>query len=333
MKFLAFFAKEYTDGIELPFLLIYFATQMKQLERIVFFGTPMFAANILDTLVMHKFPIVAVVTAPDKAAGRGMKASASAVKQIAEKHQIPVLQPEKLKSEAFVSTLQQINADLNIVIAFRMLPEVVWQMPRLGTMNLHASLLPAYRGAAPINWAIINGETQTGLSTFFLKHAIDTGNVLLQKTLPILEEDNAGSLHDKMMIEGAQLVVDSLNSIETGKYQLTEQVSGNFPHAPKLNNDNCQINWQLKASTIHNLIRGLSPYPSAYCRHNNKMIKLFKSKLTELPSVSPGKFEIINKHHLMVHCADYCLEIIELQLEGKKRMQASEFINGFQSII
>ncbi len=314
-------------------LLIYFALAMQQIDRIIFFGTPLFAATILEALILQKRPIVAVVTAPDKAAGRGLKAHTSAVKQIAEKYNLPVLQPEKLKSEDFLRALKAYNADLQIVIAFRMLPEQVWNMPKLGSMNLHASLLPAYRGAAPINWAIINGETETGLTTFILQHEIDTGNIIRQVNMPILPEDNAGSLHDKMMHAGATIVAESIDYIAQGQYELKPQPAGEFPHAPKLNNDNCLIHWALPAIKVHNLIRGLSPYPGAYCLHKDKHIKIHKSQLTNLPSSNPGQFEMANKHQLLVHCADYCLEILELQVEGKKKMNATEFINGFQSLI
>lgn len=296
--------------------------------RLIFFGTPEFAVASLKSIVQSGYQVVAVVTAPDKASGRGMKLQSSAVKQAAIELGLPVLQPEKLKSPEFIETLRSYKADLQIVIAFRMLPEVVWNMPAMGTFNLHASLLPAYRGAAPINHAIINGETETGLSTFFLQHAIDTGQILLQEKVRIEPEDNAGTLHDKLMHLGAQLVVKTLDAIVNNQISPKPQAEGHFPEAPKIFTETCRINWQEKAEKVHNLIRGLSPYPAAFTEFQGKKLKVFETRLSDEKSDGSGQIKLDESGRLMGHCLDKQLELISVQPEGKKRMTAKDFLNG-----
>jgi methionyl-tRNA formyltransferase len=309
-----------------------FAGQMTKKDlRIVFFGTPDFAVASLKAIVEAGYQVVAVVTAPDKAAGRGYQLQSSAVKKAALELGLDVLQPEKLKSPEFIETLKSYQADIQIVIAFRMLPEMVWNMPVMGTFNLHASLLPAYRGAAPINHAIINGETETGNTTFFLKHEIDTGAIILQDKVAILPEDNAGTLHDKLMLNGAELVVKSLDAIISDTCQLSEQQQGEFPIAPKIFTETCQINWQQNAVKVHNLIRGLSPYPAAFTEFMGKKLKIYGSNLTDEVSSQPGLIEPLGKDRLIAHCADYLLNITDVQYEGKKRMPVKDFLNGLKT--
>jgi methionyl-tRNA formyltransferase len=300
--------------------------------RIIFFGTPAFAATSLKRIHENGYNIVAVVTAPDKPAGRGYQVQASAVKASALELNLPILQPSNLKSSEFIETLKSYQADLQVVIAFRMLPEMVWNMPIMGTFNLHGSYLPAYRGAAPINRAIMNGETETGLSTFFLKHEIDTGSILLQEKIAILPEDNAGTLHDKMMEQGAELVVKSLEQICTGEFKLTQQAEGDFPHAPKIFTEDCKIDWSKTAQEIHNQIRGLAPSPTAFTEFKGKKLKIFTSQLCLEVSETPGLIEAIGKDKLFAQCSDYKLELTDVQLEGKKRMPVRDFINGMQSL-
>ncbi len=295
--------------------------------RIVFFGTPGFAACSLQAMIDKGFNVVAVVTAPDKPAGRGYKLQASAVKDCAVKNHLPVLQPVNLKSEEFLTQLRSYNADIQVVIAFRMLPEAVWNMPPLGTFNLHASYLPHYRGAAPINRAIMNGETETGVTTFFLKHEIDTGNIILQEKIHILPEDNAGTLHDRLMTRGAELVIQSLELILSGNYELKPQAPGDFPHAPKIFTDDCQIRWDFPAIKVHNLVRGLSPYPAAFTFFQDKKLKVFETEISGEKSSVPGLIEIRN-NKLLAHCRDFIIELKDVQAEGKKRMPARDFING-----
>lgn len=297
--------------------------------RIVFFGTPDFAVASLKAIIDNGYNVVGVVTAPDKPAGRGYELQQSAVKKFAVEHQLNVLQPVNLKADDFNLELANLKADLQIVIAFRMLPEKVWNSPPLGTFNLHASYLPNYRGAAPINWAIINGETSTGVTTFFLKHAIDTGSILLQEPTPILPEDNVGTLHDKLMLQGAQLVVKSLDVILKGDYQLQEQVEGEFKHASKIFTEHCLINWQMSANQVHNLVRGLSPFPTAFTIINGKKLKVFETEVSDLVSTQVGAVEIIDKA-LYISCADKKLKLLSIQPEGKKRMPAVDYLNGFR---
>lgn len=299
--------------------------------KIIFFGTPAFAEYSLRAIHAQKFNIVAVVTAPDKAAGRGYQLQESAVKKAALELQIPVLQPTNLKSEEFIDELKSFKADIQIVIAFRMLPEKVWNMPPLGTFNLHASLLPKYRGAAPINRAIMNGETETGVSTFFLKHEIDTGSILLQKSVKISPDDNAGTLHDTLMHVGSELVIDSLNLILTENYTLQSQIEGDFPHAPKIFTEDCQINWDQEAAKVHNMIRGLSPFPTAFTQFKSKKLKVFETEVLEEVSEETGKIEIRGKLELLAHCKDKKIQLLSIQPEGKKRMSARDFINGLQT--
>lgn len=298
--------------------------------RIVFFGTPDFAVASLKAIVNAGYQVVAVVTAPDKAAGRGYQIKSPAVKTAALELGLPVMQPEKLKAPEFVEALRELKADLQIVIAFRMLPEIVWNMPPLGTFNLHASYLPAYRGAAPINRAIMNGETQTGVTTFFLRHEIDTGQIILQGKTDITPDDNAGSLHDKLMLQGAELVVKSLDVICSDQLELKPQAEGKFPNAPKIFTEDCCIDPSQPAIVVHNQVRGLSPYPAAYSEFNGKKIKIYKTEITSIPASVSGTFEHQGKN-LYLNTADFKLRLIEIQPEGKKRMGAADFINGLNS--
>lgn len=304
--------------------------------KIIFFGTPEFAVASLDALVRDGQNIAAVVTMPDKIAGRGHKLIESDVKKYAKEHGLRILQPEKLKSEEFIQQLNEIGADLFIVIAFRMLPEIVWQMPRLGTFNLHASLLPKYRGAAPINWAVINGEKETGVTTFFLKHEIDTGDIIGMEKIEISSEDNVGSVHDKLMELGAEMVLQTVRNIEKGEVNPIPQPEGEFIAAPKIFKETCRINWNQPKEKIHNLVRGLSPYPGAWCKIQfeddsieQADMKIFKTQPIESNrnDIKPGEI-VIEKDKLLTATAEGLIEIIELQPAGKKRMTAAEFLRG-----
>ncbi len=303
---------------------------------IVFMGTPAFAVASLDALVKAGFTISAVVTAPDKPAGRGLLLQESAVKKYAVENNLPVLQPVKLKDPAFISALAALNANVFVVVAFRMLPEIVWNMPPMGTINVHGSLLPSYRGAAPINWAVINGEKETGVTTFKLKAAIDTGNILLQDKLPISEADTAGTIHDKMMVLGANLLVTTLHGIinNTLAEKDQEDIINNDPnllkHAPKIFTETCTIDWNNTAESIFNLIRGLSPFPGALTKLDDKIFKIFAAQ-KEICShqISVGSVLTDNKTYLKFACADGYLHILDLQLEGKKRMQVADFLRGY----
>lgn len=310
--------------------------------RIVFLGTPEFAVESLDRLVTEGFNVVGVVTMPDKPAGRGHKMFQSPVKQYALDHGLRLMQPVKLKDPAFVEELRSLEADLFIVIAFRMLPEIVWQMPRLGTFNLHASLLPRYRGAAPINWAVINGDKETGVTTFFLKHEIDTGDIIQQERVEILDTDNVGDVHDKLMHLGASLTVDTVNHILAGDLSPIPQsalLNNNAEPtpAPKIFKETCRIDWTRPAMEIHNLVRGLSPYPCAWTElftgesetpaYN---IKVIETELTDIPGEefqAPGSFR--KGKHLDIFCGDgKCLRVKQLQPSGKKPMGGKDFLNG-----
>lgn len=299
-------------------------------------GTPEFAVAPLDALVKAGFNIVGVITAPDKPAGRGMRLQASAVKIYALEQGLNVLQPEKLKNPEFLEALRALQADLQVVVAFRMLPEVVWNMPRLGTINLHASLLPHYRGAAPINWAVINGEKETGLTTFKLQHEIDTGNILLQEKLSIGDNETAGELHDRMKEAGAALVVQTVQGLAAGTLKETPQAAlanGNdqLKTAPKIFTETCKIDWNKGVDDIFNLIRGLSPYPAAFTYLDGKLLKIHKAgKQLTTPSVSPGESETDGKTYLRFAAADGYIMITELQLEGKKRMGVEDFLRGYK---
>ncbi|MES2649795.1 MAG: methionyl-tRNA formyltransferase [Bacteroidota bacterium] len=303
--------------------------------RIVFMGTPAFAVSSLDALVQARYNVVSVITAPDKPAGRGMTMQQSAVKLYAIEHNIPVLQPEKLKDPSFIDLLRDLNADLQVVVAFRMLPEIVWNMPPLGTINVHGSLLPQYRGAAPINWAVINGEKETGVTTFKLQHAIDTGNVLLQEKMPIGENETAGEVHDRMMLLGAQVLVKTIkglmdNSIaEKSQDENSTIAEHQLKHAPKIFTETCRINWEQTADAVHNLIRGLSPFPGAFTTLNDRMLKIYRSeKVIDKKSSEPGKMETDGKTFLKFACKEGFILVKELQLEGKKRMDVASFLRG-----
>jgi methionyl-tRNA formyltransferase len=300
--------------------------------KIVFMGTPDFAVASLNALYENGYDIVGVVTAADKPAGRGQKLQESAVKKYAVEKGIRVLQPLKLKDPEFIEELRSLNADLQVVVAFRMLPEIVWDMPAKGTINLHASLLPNYRGAAPINHAIINGETESGVTTFFLKHEIDTGDVIFSEKVAIAEDDSAGDLHDHLMEAGARLLVKTVKAIAEGNYKEQPQsVSGDLKHAPKIFKEFCKIDWNQPVKTIYNLIRGLSPYPTAFTELNGKTIKIFKAQYEEIaPDVAPGNFVSDGKTFLKFASTDGFITVTDLQYEGKKRMMAEEFLRGMR---
>ncbi|GJQ64628.1 MAG: methionyl-tRNA formyltransferase [Melioribacteraceae bacterium] len=296
--------------------------------KIIFFGTPDFAVPSLDILVKSEHEVVAVVTAPDKERGRGRKVSYTPVKEYALQYKIPVLQPEKMKDEQFHSQLEKFNADLFVIVAFRILPEKVFSMPRFGSFNLHGSLLPKYRGAAPIQWAIMKGDDKTGLTTFFLEKKVDTGNMLLTAELPITDEDDLGSMHDKMSITGAELVLKTVNLIETGNYELKDQDDTFASPAPKITKETCEIVWEKPARTVFNQIRGLSPFPGAYFIHGNKQYKVYKSRVAEDCKINPAEIKTTKKE-IYVGCSDCCIEILEIQPEGRKRMTAEEFLRGY----
>ena len=305
--------------------------------RIIFMGTPEFAVASLRALIEAGFNIVGVVTAPDKPAGRGMRMTQSAVKRFAAEKGLHILQPEKLKNPHFLTALKELDADLQVVVAFRMLPEIVWNMPSLGTINLHGSLLPQYRGAAPINWAIINGETETGVTTFKLQQQIDTGNILLQEKILIGENDTAGELHDLMKEIGANLLVTTVQGIEDGSLQETDQsvalhqMQGELKHAPKLFTETCTIHWNKTCDEIHNLIRGLSPHPGALATLQQKILKIYTcSKEQTTPSHAAGEYVTDGKTFLKFACSNGYIHVTELQLEGKKKMPVQDFLRGFR---
>ncbi len=301
--------------------------------RIIFMGTPEFAVHSLEILVENKFNVVAVITAPDKPQGRGQKLTPSPVKESALKHNLPVLQPTNLKSPEFLEDLKTYEANLQVVVAFRMLPEVVWAMPALGTFNLHASLLPQYRGAAPINWAIINGEKETGVTTFFLKHEIDTGSVIFQEKETILDTDDVGSLYKRLMHKGAQLVLKTVQAIERGEYPSQPQnESSEIKHAPKIFKETCEINWNQPSKKVIDFVRGLSPYPAAWTKINDKVYKVFKCSQTldhsHQSTVDSQLWRTDNKTFLNIKTDDGWVSIDEFQPEGKKRMSVVEFFRG-----
>jgi methionyl-tRNA formyltransferase len=305
--------------------------------RIIFMGTPEFAVASLNALVKAGCNIVGVVTAPDKAAGRGMQLQQSAVKKYAVEKRLNILQPEKLKAPEFLDELRSLKADLQIVVAFRMLPEVVWNMPPMGTVNLHGSLLPQYRGAAPINWAIINGEKETGVTTFKLKHEIDTGNILLSEKIPIGEDETAGELHDKMKEIGASLLVKTVEALANGIIKDVDQSSVigrqslELKHAPKIFTETCKIDWNKPVHEVYNLIRGLSPYPAAFTYLDKKILKIFLAKKENVaPTIQAGNFETDKKTFLKFACVDGYIHVIEMQLEGKKKMKVEDFLRGYR---
>ena len=303
--------------------------------RIIFMGTPDFAVPSLEILLENGKNVVAVITTPDKPSGRGLQVFPSAVKKAATARNLPVLQPEKLKNPAFLEEMVGYKADLQVVVAFRMLPELVWNMPPRGTFNLHASLLPQYRGAAPINWAVINGETETGATTFFLQHEIDTGNIIFQDKEPISETDTAGTLYERLMHRGAALVLKTVNAIESGSYpQVAQDLSMPIKTAPKIFTETCQIDFQQPTEKVYNFIRGLAPYPAAWMMLNGKMCKVFRAgKLTEPHPAAPGTLRTDNKTYLHLKTQDGWLALEELQLEGKKRMKTDEFLRGNRVVV
>ncbi len=304
--------------------------------RIIFMGTPDFAVASLEKLYKAGCNIVAVVTAPDKPAGRGMNLQETAVKKFAVENGLKILQPDKLKNPSFMEELKSLQADLQVVVAFRMLPEIVWNMPPMGTLNLHGSLLPQYRGAAPINWAIINGEKITGVTTFKLKHEIDTGDILLNQKINIEENDTAGTLHDKMKEIGASLLLQTIQQINTNEIEEVSQekfidIESNLKHAPKIFTETCKIDWNKSVTEVNNLIRGLSPYPAAFTELNGKKLKIFSAKVEIAKTTTiPVSYETDHKNYLRFACNDGFLYVTELQLEGKKRMSIKDFLSGYR---
>jgi len=301
--------------------------------RIIFMGTPEFAVGILDTIIKNNYDVVGVITAADKPAGRGQKIKYSAVKEYTLANNLTLLQPTNLKDESFLAELKALNANLQIVVAFRMLPKVVWEMPSLGTFNLHASLLPNYRGAAPINWAIINGETTTGVTTFFIDDKIDTGAMILNSEIAIEPEENAGQLHDRLMLLGSETVIDTLKVIENGNVTTTIQKDdAEIKTAYKLNKENCKIDWTKSGDEIINLIRGLSPYPASWCflkdKNEELSIKIYEAKLVLEPHSYEVGSLISSKKEIKIAIKDSFIQLLSLQLPGKKRMQVAELLNG-----
>lgn len=308
---------------------------MDKKPRIVFMGTPAFAVASLSALLEAKMNVVGVVTAPDKPGGRGMQLQQSAVKQFALAHDLPLLQPEKLKAPAFFEALSAWKPDLQVVVAFRMLPEKIWSFPPMGTLNVHGSLLPQYRGAAPINWAIMNGEKETGVTTFQLQHAIDTGDILLQDRIAIPEHMTAGELHDSMMIVGAQLLVKTLKGLIEGSIQSVPQSTvaeeSQIQHAPKIFTKDCEINWELPVQTIHNHVRGLAPFPGAITKVEGKIVKLYHTRIEiASPNEAPGSFITDGKSLAKFACKDGYLLLNDIQWEGKKRMPIEDFLRGYR---
>jgi len=307
--------------------------------RIVFFGTPDFAAICLKKILSSNHKVVCVVTCEDKQRGRGQKVTITPVKEIALQNNIDILQPNNLKDDEFVNTLIQFNADVFVVVAFRILPEKVFSIPKKGTFNLHGSLLPKYRGAAPIQWALINGEKTTGLTTFFIQRRVDTGNIILQNEIPIHDEDNFESLHDRMALVGGDLIVETLTAIDSGIVNLQVQNESLVSPAPKINSNICAIDFRMSSIKIHNLVRGLSPYPCAYFFAGGKKYKVFKTRIPQNPLDEsnllkseinfPYKIEIYNsKKNIYIKCLDGFIEILEIQPEGKRSMSAEEFLRG-----
>lgn len=320
--------------------LIQAASKNMQYPRIVFMGTPDFAVASLDALITAGFNIVGVITAPDKPAGRGMQLNESAVKKYAVSKGLHILQPEKLKNPEFLLALKALKADVQVVVAFRMLPELVWNMPPLGTINLHGSLLPQYRGAAPINWAIINGEKETGVTTFKLQHEIDTGNILLQQKIDIGADETAGALHDRMKDIGAALLVKTITALASGQLKETNQdvllqTGDKGPqsviHAPKIFTDTCKIDWNNPVEKIYDLIRGLAPYPAAFSYLKDKMLKIYRAELEIIPpEIPPGQYITDGKTFLKFAGTDGYIIIKELQLEGKKKIYIEDFLRGYR---
>ena len=312
--------------------------------RIVFMGTPEFAVESLKALVENDYNVVAVVTQPDKPVGRhGSVLQPSPVKQYAVDHQLPVLQPEKMKDPVFIEELKGYHADLQVVVAFRMLPEVVWAMPRFGTFNVHAALLPQYRGAAPINWAVINGETQTGVTTFFLDHDIDTGRIIMQRPFDIPDDADVEYVYNGLMHLGAEIAIETIQQILDGNGHVDSIAQEEFAArpsspdacppmlpAPKIFKETCEINWNQTAKRVYDFVRGLSPYPGAWTPFDDRVLKIFKTAKTTRPATGEAGTRVFEKGHLFVNCTDLQLDILELQLSGKKRMAARDFLNGLK---
>lgn len=307
---------------------------MNKAPRIVFMGTPAFAVASLKALLDAQMNVVAVVTAPDKPAGRGMQLQQSAVKQFALANQLPILQPEKLKAPEFFEALASYQPDLQIVVAFRMLPEKIWSFPPMGTLNVHGSLLPDYRGAAPINWAIINGEKYTGVTTFQLQHAIDTGDILIQEKIDISDHMTAGELHDIMMEIGAKVLVKTVNGLIDQSIQAKPQAIPSIDkHAPKIFTKDCEIDWNQSVEKVHNLVRGLAPFPGAITKVDGKVVKLFSTqKELKTPKETPGSFVLEDKKIAKFACKDGYLILNNIQWEGKKRMPIEDFLRGYRAI-
>ncbi|MCJ7552309.1 MAG: methionyl-tRNA formyltransferase [Ignavibacteriaceae bacterium] len=297
--------------------------------NIIFMGTPDFSIPSLKILLESKHRIVAVVTQPDKERGRGQKVSFTAVKEFALNNNLPVLQPEKLKDEKFVADLKQLNADLFVVVAFRILPKEIFEIPKFGSFNLHGSYLPKYRGAAPIQWALINGDTGTGLTTFKLAEKVDTGNIYLQEKVKINPDDNFESLHDRMSLLGAELVLKTVNLIDSDNFELQQQDDSLASPAPKITKEICKIEWNKSAEEIHNLVRGLSPHPAAYFNYNDKVIKIYKTEIAKNYNLKSSEFHQ-TKTELIIGCGKDALRILEIQQEGKKQMNIEEFLRGFR---
>lgn len=301
--------------------------------RIVFFGTPEFAIPSLKILMDNNYNIVAVVTIPDKAKGRGLKLEPSPVNRFATTHNLKVFKPENLRDENFQDKLRELQPDLGVIVAYRILPVEVYSIPRFGTFNLHASLLPKYRGAAPIQWALINGDKITGVTTFFLQQKVDTGNLILQKVVPIDDNDNFESLHNKLAIIGAELVLETVRRIENGNFEVKPQNESEATFAPKITKEICRINWNQPAIKIYNLVRGLSPTPGAFTEMGRKIYKIFKSKIVDRDSQnSPGEI-LIDEENLLVNTNDKLISILEIQPESKKKMTSKEFLLGYRNLI
>ena len=305
---------------------------MKKL-RIVFMGTPEFAVPMLEALTQSAHEVVGVITAPDKPAGRGMQLVESDVKKMAKSKSLHILQPEKLRNEDFLTELRALQADLFVVVAFRMLPQVVWSMPPLGTINLHASLLPQYRGAAPINWAIINGEKETGVTTFFIQQEIDTGKIIFQEKIAIHEEENVGELYAALMGLGARVLRQTVDAIAEGNYpQIPQDHITDIHHAPKIFKETCRIDWNNEAAYLYNFIRGLSPYPAAFTTLEGKMFKIYRAeKMINPHQQANGTFHTDGKTFFRFYCTNGLIDVKECQLEGKKRMSVTEFLRGFKT--
>lgn len=299
--------------------------------KIVFFGTPDFAVPSLEKIYNSNHEILTVVTAPDKPKGRGRNIAVTPIKQFALDNKIPVITPNSLKDKEFEESLKSLNPDLFVVVAFRILPRPIFSIPKYGSFNLHGSLLPKYRGAAPIQWSIINGDTKTGLTTFFLEDKVDTGNIILMEELEITENDNLGTLHDKMSAAGAELVLKTVNLIEDGNFTLEKQDNDLATPAPKIKKETCRIDWSKTALDIHNLIRGLSPYPGAFFEKDNKIFKVYLSNLSSITGLSPFQIKQ-TKNQIFIGTLTEALEILEIQPEGRKRMKTEDFLRGYTLI-